>query len=235
MHLPSQLRSFALTLPVLAALTACAAFNGKKDSLEQVDDLVVRIERVYVECELSSQRMHEALESLQVLTAPEFDGDPIAAYDDLLAAIERSEKQSARLGASLEPMKSAAEAFFAQWTTDLEAFTSVKMRERSETRLAETRARYDAILGSAEPAKAALDELNMGLRDHAIYLGNDFNPTAVAEIEDEIAWLAETVEHLDADFQVALAAAHDYTRAAGLPERVASSRAAGGEDADTRN
>jgi hypothetical protein len=65
-------RTCQLTLPfALAALARCITSSSlKTDDLRAVDSLIGRIERVYVESEVSKQRVNAAVAALQVLSAP---------------------------------------------------------------------------------------------------------------------------------------------------------------------
>lgn len=216
-------RSLALALPTAVLLSSCAAFMKKEDSLNQVDQLVTRIERVYVECEIANERAYEALGALQTVVAPEFEGDAALAFEQLVEAVERSEKQAKKLGSSVDPMQDTGESFFEQWTVDLDKFASMTMRKRSESRLNETRERFDNILNAVLPAREALDTFNLSLRDHLLFLGNDFNPDSLSEIVAEVDGLADHAELLSGELERCMVAARDYTQASGLPvERVAS-------------
>jgi len=67
----------AIGLTTLVLLTACV--NSGKDknskSLKRVDRLLDRIEAVYVNSELSAERMHDAVDRLYLLASPDFEGD----------------------------------------------------------------------------------------------------------------------------------------------------------------
>lgn len=188
----------------------------ESEGLTQVDDLLGRIERVHVEAQLSKESAQSALAALSGLVAPDFGGDPMAAYAEFVAAIDRSEEQAEELRGSIGPMKATADAVFRQWAFDLEAFGNVKMRQRSQVRLEATRSRYEALLAQVEPAMWAYDSLNQGLRDHALYFSHDFNAAAVAAVELEVYALADQAAALGLRFDACLAAAEDYVRAAAL-------------------
>ncbi len=206
--------ALAAVLP-LTMITGCVTTNNGGPA--KVEGLVGWVERVYVETELAKESAHSALETLKTIAASDFDGEAVAAYTQLMTAIKGSEDQARKVRANVVSMQRAARPVFTQWTNDLENFSSPEMRRRSLTRLADTRERYDAIVTTAEPAQTAYDAFNKSLRDHALFLGHDFNPTAVAEIQDGVKRLASTIAELDAQFDACLAAAQGYTRSAALP------------------
>lgn len=208
-------KALAAILP-LTLITGCATTNGA-DGPAKVEGLVGWVERVYVETELAKESAHLALETLKTIAASDFDGEAVAAYEQLMTSIKRSEDQARKVRSNVASMRSAARPVFMQWTEDLEDFSSPEMRRRSLTRLVNTRGQYDAVVVAIEPAQAAFDAFNKSLRDHALFLGHDFNPTAVAEIQDLVKDLAITITDLDTRFDACLVAAQAYVRMASLP------------------
>lgn len=142
-------RTLALALPLALGTAACSTVSGVTNGFksvfspssevgpDKVDDLLSRIERVYVECELSQQSSRAALESLESLVSADFSGDPVAAYTKFLEAAEGSKKQAQSLRDSVGPMKEAAGPFFDKWASDLAQFSSMDMRLHSQNRLTE--------------------------------------------------------------------------------------------------
>lgn len=194
-----------------------AVFDRKADSsLEEVDGLLGGVERAHLECERSRIESLAALDALHAVVAPDFRGDAILAYKQLESALEISLKQAEALRATVDPMKHAAESIATEWGTDLEAFGSDVMRNKSRKRLAET---TEAYLAVHEPLVAACDSFdlfNMGLSDHALYLGHDLNAAAVAGIEDELVVLTALQLDLESKLGTCMAAAGDYVRGKAL-------------------
>ena len=222
-------RMLAVAPVALLGLSSCAtisdtvgsAFGRNEEGLEQVDDLLSRIELVHVEAELARESMHGAMGALQTLASPKFKGDPMVAYADFVEAVERSEDQAEALTDSLKPMKKAADSFFEQWADDLTTFSSLQMRQRAQQRLEATRKRYDAIVMSLEPTATAYEAFNVQLQDHVLFLGNDFNMAAVSALGPEVSALTDQSERLDKRFAISLRAAQQYVRTSAMPGQVA--------------
>ena len=233
-------RSFPAVVPVLF-LSSCLSAFGIKDSdgLSQVDELLDRVERVQVESVVAKERVHSALDGLHALVAPEFHGDAVAAHAELQESIEQSLDQAKKLAASVQPLRRTGEAVFAQWTEDLESFGNTSMRQRSQTRLEETRTRYEAVLAAAGSAQLALDALDADLSDHALFLEHDFSAASVAMIADEVDGLRERIRELDRRLDACAAAYQSYVESAALRGQLASEPAAqpktsGRKDTDAR-
>ena len=211
---------------LLAGITGCALFSGKKGGPAQVDDLAGSVERTYVDSELSKERVRAAVHALQAIVETSYDGDAVAAFAVFLEAIEASEQQAERLRSSVESMKGAAEPVFKQWNDDLDEFTSAEMRQRSTARLAATRQRYDSIVAAVDPAQAAYDALNKGLRDHALFLSHDLNPASLTAIRDDVRNLANLADDLGKRLDECLLATRAYVSSAALPVRAVTPAAA---------
>ena len=226
----SRQRLFRIPVALLLglALASCQQTGKQSVGLQQADSLVGCIEAVHVETDLAQSRMREALDALRVVTTPGLEGDVLSAYTEFVEAIERSEQQAVALRAAVEPMKATAGPFFGQWKEDLDAFTSSAMRQRSQTRLLATRARYDAVVAAVEPSVAGYDTLNLTLRDHALFLGRDLNASSLAEIEADVRVLQREADALDESLDATLVATREYVGSSALPERAGAPSAADG-------
>lgn len=214
---------------LLAAAAPCALLGGcsvfsteTKTSLNQVDQLLSSVETVQVESTVSKERSRAALELLEKLARPDFAGDAAQTYSNFVAAIDASEQQALKLSECVEPMKESAEAVFQQWTADLEAIGNTRLRAQSHVRMAETRARYDAVLTAAATAQVTYDAFNADLRDHALFLGHDYNSGAVSAIASEVTALGERSKDLDQRLDACDAAARRYVEAAALHGQLAA-------------
>jgi hypothetical protein len=219
-------RAFAVVLPFLAG---CASFGEGLDGFfskqpqsgpGQIDELLDRIERVHVDCELAGKSVSETLGHLQTMTARDFKGDPGEAYTRFLAALELSEQRAEELGDSIGPMRAAAEPFFARWSASLADYTNAELRRHSQQRLLETRQRYQEIVEAVEPAQATLEAYNRALRDHALFLGHDYNPGAVTTIQGELRSVAKLAVDVGQQLEASRKAARAYVESSSLPVTV---------------
>ena len=239
-------KSLALVLPAVLALSACSSvpsaadvsnffdvgFGRKSAGLDKVYDLLVRIERVHVEAEVSKETAAVAMKALGTICDPHFDGEALEAYTEFVKTIDDSEKQADKLRASVVPMKKVAERVFAAWASDLEGFGSAEMRQRSQLRLEQTRQRYVAISTSVDPALWAYDALNHDLRDHALFLSHDFNSEAIADLRGEVESLDHDAGELAKRFDKCLEAAENYIRSSALRGQLQGQSAEAAPDKD---
>ncbi|MFT7463360.1 MAG: hypothetical protein ACI9EF_001704 [Pseudohongiellaceae bacterium] len=228
---PHTLRNGAAALLLLTSLNACSSLSGlfveqEDESLRRVDTMLANIERVHVETVLARRRMADALESLSVIISPDFGGDALASYASFVDSIHSSEKQAAQLSASIEPMMQSAQAVFTDWTADLRDYRSEHMRDTSRERLDNTLDRYGELMTAIEPAQSGLELFNDVLRDHALFLGNDFNAASVTALEDNFSNLQRRVTMLDQQFISTQQAAKHYVQSAALRGQLTLTRTA---------
>lgn len=208
--------SVAIVLPTLLGIAACASTTQQAQSVQNVDDLLTRIESVQVDATVAKDKAHAALTELTTLVSPGFAGDPAKTFASVKESITASQAQTLQLRRSLGPMVESAESVFHRWTSDLEAFGNTRMRQRSQGRLDETRGRYQAVLTAAQSALITLEAFNADMGDQALFLGNDLNAAAVASLVPDVRTLHEQVRELDGRVEVCSTAARTYVESAAL-------------------
>lgn len=217
--------SLALGLPMVVATSACSILptfgSNKSAGLNRVDDLLSRVEQVQAESVLAKERADQALTLLREISADEFDGDPVAAYTNLLAAIDMSKKQAAKLGAGIKPLKTTADQVFVEWTASLESFGNTKLRRQSQVRMVETRARCEHIVSAATAAHIAYESLNADLRDQALFLQHDFNAASVAVVAQSLDALEMQSDELHERLDACVSASKSYIETSALRGQLA--------------
>lgn len=211
-----------LGLAALLVGTSCqsnlySSLVNRRAGMNGVEGLLSWIERVRVDTELSKESAGAALDALLEMVSQDFSGDPLVAYADYVAAIDACDAQAAQLGADVEKMKRSAQVVFEAWAADLETFASTEMRLRSHERMDKTKERYRDLVLKVEPAYGDLVAFNTTLRDHALYLGHDFNAGSVASIEPELRKLGLMASDLAKQLQASLDSANAYIELSALP------------------
>ncbi len=210
-----------LLVPVLFLAPSCAAVSNlfstapeNSAGFVQVDELLNRIEGVHVDCELAGQNVTESMTTLIGMVSPKFQGDPAATYLALIASIDRSDKQAKGLRDHFVPLQRTALAVFDRWQKDVEAIVSDSMRTRSEQRMAEAKERYENVIRTVGPAMVAYEAFNRNLRDHSLYLGNDFNSESVSLIETELRALIASSKAMTVQLAECTEACQQYVQKA---------------------
>ncbi|GAB4152597.1 MAG: hypothetical protein Fur0037_21420 [Planctomycetota bacterium] len=204
-------------LPLLLA-PACSVFSSGPSGHATVEELLRTVQAVQSEAEATHAKAQAAVVALRRLTASDFAGDPVTALAELDQAVKESEQATARLFASLEPMKDAAGPVFAQWAKDVNSMASETLRAKSQQRLDATRQRFDAILMNLEPAIVACQELDNVLRDSVLFLSHDLNQDALRTLGEEMPSITSAASRLERKFRDSSDAASAYIAATALPD-----------------
>jgi hypothetical protein len=206
----------AIVVPIVLGIGSCAGTTKKAQSVQDVDDLLTRIERVQVDATVAKDKARAALTQLTTLVSPNFTGDATKTFAQVEEAIEASDSQTLDFRRSITPMKESAEDVFSRWTADLESFGNTRMRQRSQVRLDETRARYQTVLTTAQNVLVTLEAFNADINDQALFLSSDLNAAAVEAIHPEVRELHERAKELDNRVEVCSSAARAYVESAAL-------------------
>ncbi len=217
----TTVRPYASILSVWLLASACAGTSERSQSIDRVDQLLTRIERVQAETAVAKESSRAALNALCTLVSPRFQGDAAAAFARFMEAKDASEEQAETLRGATGPMQDAAADVFQRWTKDMEAFGNSRMRQRSQARLDETRTRFQAIVGAAQTAQIALDAFHDELQDHALFLRHDLNAASVASIRTDVRELTDQSKALDQRLDATVAAANAYVESAALYGQIA--------------
>lgn len=193
----------------LAGLASCSS-TSKAVGVHRVDDLLGRVERIHLDAELAQMRAHQSVEALRVLVMGEYQNTPAEAFVEWEQTVQEYRYQAQRLQADISPMNRSAVVVFDRWQTDVNQFSSEHLRQRSRTRLAETRELYTQVLLKHAPAQTELDHFALLLDDHLLYLSNDLGASAVDSLADAIDFLREELEDVDAKLEVLKSAAEAY-------------------------
>ncbi len=203
----------AATLPLTLTSCSSTSFSFSKQSdngLNNVDELLTRVEKVQVESLVAKERVREAYKTLTDTVRPQFKGDAVKQHELLTKSIKESQKQSKALAATIPALKSAAGVVFERWTKDLDGFSNARMRQRSQERMEATREQYETLLRQTLSAQLALDAFNSELNDHALFLGHDFNAESAGLIRDDVAALESRAVELDGRLDAAIGSSKTY-------------------------
>ncbi|HTF86941.1 MAG TPA: DUF2959 family protein [Planctomycetota bacterium] len=208
---------FALTwlFPVTLALFSCSSTQSS-EGLTRVDVLLTHVERIQIESLVAREKAAAAFDAFGQIVAPDFSGDPMLAYNDLVMKVKASKEQAEKLQYSVDPMNDTADSVFRSWTTDLEKFGNTNLRQASQARLAETRSRYSAVHDAAIAALVSINAFNSDLNDQALFLEHDFNSASVSVIATEVPALTSQARDLSKRLNACVASSKAYIGASAL-------------------
>jgi len=173
-------------IALLASTTGVA--QAQKSGIKLADKLVSRAQATTSAIRSTNLQVKKTLEHYNYI----IDGkaaDPVAEYKKLGKDLDKclAERENVRVKA--DAMQKAADKYFANWEASQGGYSSDEMRAKSEASLAETKANYAKIFEAGSEAGADFDAFIAKMSDQIRFLGQNLNPSAIAELSDEAAEL----------------------------------------------
>lgn len=200
------------------ALAGCQSTPPHDAGPRRIEAFVGWVEKVHVEGELAQHAVHEALDALGAIAAEDTEAEPVLAFGQFVAAIERSETRCAALREAVDGMEQTAAPLFTKWQQDLEAFSNERLRARSAERLAEKEQAWQELRAAVAPTAQRLTAMNKSLRDLALFLSHDLNESALQDLSGDLLAMQDEAAGIDAELRDGCSAALAYLSSAALPK-----------------
>lgn len=211
-------RRWALPLALLAVGLACAGCRGayygamERIGKEKRHILVDRVESGRDEQQQAQEQVLTTYELFQQAT--NFDGGELEDfYRELDGEYQRSEAKAEDVRSRIRSIEQVAGDLFAEWEAELELIQNTDLRRRSATNLAETRRRYERLLGAMDRAAASMDPVLEAFRDQVLFLKHNLNAAAIASLEVNAREIRADVDRLVKEMQASIAEADAFLAA----------------------
>ncbi|MGP1347088.1 MAG: DUF2959 domain-containing protein [Phycisphaerales bacterium] len=203
-HPPIQSTIVAsLLCAVIALLPACASHRiaiAESFGYAKREQLVDGVEKARDSQEDAKEQFASALDEFLSVTGTG-GGSLESKYRSLERSLGRSEDRASTVRSRIESVERVADALFKEWESELEDYSSQTLRESSERQLAQTRTKYNQLIGAMRTAESKMEPVLEVLRDQVLFLKHNLNAQAIAslrttsaELESDIATLIEEME-----------------------------------------
>lgn len=196
----------ALMLSIFT-LTGCQ--SAYYSAMEQVgyhkrDIMVDRVEDAKQSQQDAQQEFTSALEALSALT--QFDGGELeTVYNQINDKYQDSEKAAQEVSDRIAAIEDVSDALFAEWQSELDLYTSTKLKRASEQKLKETQRSYNTMLSAMKRAEDKMTPVLNTLRDNTLYLKHNLNASAIGSLQGEFANLEQDIQYAIMDMNAAIA------------------------------
>ncbi|NRF32428.1 DUF2959 domain-containing protein [Vibrio coralliilyticus] len=196
----------ALMLSIFT-LTGCQ--SAYYSAMEQVgyhkrDIMVDRVEDAKQSQQDAQQKFTSALEALSALT--QFDGGELeTVYNQINDKYQDSEKAAQEVSDRIAAIEDVSDALFAEWQSELDLYTSTKLKRASEQKLKETQRSYNTMLSAMKRAEDKMTPVLNTLRDNTLYLKHNLNASAIGSLQGEFANLEQDIQYAIKDMNAAIA------------------------------
>lgn len=202
-----------ICLPLLSLLLV-ACQSAYYDAAEQMgyhkrDILVDRVEDSRDAQQEAEEQFQSALEQLTELT--NFDGGDledmyeamVEEYDDSVAAADLVRER-------IKAVDHVAEALFEEWQDEIGQYSNARLKADSQTKLRETRRRYDGMITALRKSEAKMAPVLTALNDNVMYLKHNLNARAVASLKVEFGAIEDDIEALILEMRKAIASSDEF-------------------------
>ncbi|CAM2835551.1 DUF2959 domain-containing protein [Vibrio neptunius] len=196
----------ALMLSIFT-LTGCQ--SAYYSAMEQVgyhkrDIMVDRVEDAKQSQQEAQQEFTSALEALSALT--QFDGGELqTVYNQINDKYQDSEKAAQEVSDRIAAIEDVSDALFAEWQSELDLYTSTKLKRASEQKLKQTQRSYNTMLSAMKRAEDKMTPVLNTLRDNTLYLKHNLNASAIGSLQGEFANLEQDIQYAIKDMNTAIA------------------------------
>lgn len=194
---------------VLSIFTLTGCQSAYYSAMEQVgyhkrDIMVDRVEEAKESQQDAQQEFTSALEALSALT--NFDGGELeTVYNQINDKYEDSEKAAEDVRSRIAAIEDVSEALFSEWQSELDLYTSAKLRRSSEQKLRETKASYKTMLSAMKRAEDKMTPVLNTLRDNTLYLKHNLNASAIGSLQGEFSSLEKDIQYAIKQMNAAIA------------------------------
>ncbi len=202
-----------ICLPLLSLLlVACqSAYYGAAEQMgyHKRDILVDRVEDSRDAQQEAEEQFQSALEQLTELT--NFDGGDLEdMYDAMVEEYDDSVAAADLVSERINAVDHVAEALFDEWQDEIGQYSSARLKADSQSKLRETRRRYDGMITALRKSEAKMAPVLTALNDNVMYLKHNLNARAVASLKVEFGAIEDDIEALILEMRKAIASSDDF-------------------------
>mgnify|MGYP001827022411 CR=1 FL=1 len=207
-----MLRTHIVAVAVIALLVSTVGMAGAQSaaSFKLADKLISRAQATNSAIRATNLQVKKTLEHYNYI----IDGkatDPRKEYKSLVKDLDKCLKERDNVRTKADAMQKAADKYFESWAESQAGYASDEMRAKSEARLAETKQNYAKIFAAGSKAADDFDGFIAKMDDQIRFLGQDLNPSAIAEHKDEAAELNGQADAFFKSITDTLTTATSYT------------------------
>ena len=205
-------RSLPVALVLLLAGCSGAYYGAmEKIGVAKRDILGDRVEKSRVAQTEAKQQFADALVHFQAVAKTE-GGDLQKKYDELNRELQHSETRAKDVRSRIAAVDDVGSALFIEWKKELGQFTNATLRADSQKQFEGTQKRYDTLLMLMRRAADRMDPVLKTFRDQVLYLKQNLNARALAQLDSTNHALEEDIGRLVADMETSIREAEKFIR-----------------------
>ncbi|WP_137165742.1 DUF2959 domain-containing protein [Salinimonas lutimaris] len=184
----------------------------EKVGVEKRDIMVDRVENAKESQEEAQEQFSSALDEFTTLINYK-GGELEDMYNSLNDEYEASRSAADDVSERIDKVQGVADALFDEWEDELEEYQSTSLKRESETKLRETRRRYESMLRAMRKAESKMEPVLKTLHDNVLYLKHNLNANAIGALQGEFGQMKGDINSLIEDMNDAIAESDAFIKA----------------------
>jgi hypothetical protein len=167
------------------------------------DLLVSRVKSAQQSQEEAKKQFKSALAHFSSVV--NFDGGSLEQkYEKLSADLEESEEKATSVTKRIDAVDDVSKALFKEWEKELSSYQNERLKNSSEEKLRETKARYAQLIKAMRNAESKMSPALQPLRDNVLFLKHNLNAKAISSLDSELVTVEGNVESLIRDLEISI-------------------------------
>lgn len=211
-------RALPLALVVALASTALApacrsAYYGVMEQfgVHKRDILVDRVEEGRDAQQAAKKEFQSALAAFQAATGSH-GGKLQDLYEKLNGHYEDSAARVETVRSKIRDIEKVAGDLFDEWKKEIGEIHSADLKSKSETTLADTRARYGELIAAMKRAESKMEPVLVSFHDHVLFLKHNLNAQAIASLQTNLGAIETDVAGLVREMEQSIAEADAFLK-----------------------
>ncbi|HSZ59487.1 MAG TPA: DUF2959 domain-containing protein [Tepidisphaeraceae bacterium] len=207
--LKTPTRPSILCLLLIAGCSSTYYSIWEKLGYEKRDILVSRIKSTNDDQEAAKKQFETTLQRFKDVT--NFNGGDLEAeYNKLNSSYQSCESRANDVSSRIKSVEKVAADLFDEWQSELGQYSDPKLRQESEQKLTETKARYQKLITVMKQAEARMTPVLNAFHDQVLFLKHNLNAAAIASLQTTSAGIEADVTQLIKEMNASIAEANSF-------------------------
>lgn len=137
-------------------------------------------------------------------------GDLERTYNNLKSDYDQASSRADAVHKRVKDMDTVAKDLFAEWERELNEISSPTLRTSSQTKLRETRGRYEEMHRALQRAEQSMEPVLTRFKDQVLYLKHNLNAAAIASLKGESLSIQTDISKLIEEMNTAISQADKF-------------------------
>ncbi len=157
----------------------------------------------------ASQQFQDALTRLKALYG--FQGGELEkTYNSLKEDYDRCVTRADAVHKRVKDVETVSRDLFDEWEKEIQGISSASLRERDQTKLRETRQRYDELHAALKRAENSMEPVLTRFHDQVLFLKHNLNAAAIASLKGETTNIQSEISKLIEDMNLSISQADKF-------------------------